>query len=97
MISNEKLDKLAEEYTNGVRFFNLSTDCPPIEVLVENAYKSGYRACEKDAEELAICLDKLVEEMQVFLNVSLKIHFPDAREAQEKSKAALSKWRERGV
>jgi hypothetical protein len=50
---------------------------------------SALEAEQAKVRRLREVLENLVTEMQVFLNVSQKIHFPDAREAQQKAKEAL--------
>lgn len=86
------MNKLHEERDRlAVRCFN---NLPP-EIAEPRiiGFRFGFDAAseihKKRIERLREALNKLTEEMQVFLNASLKHHFPDAREAQANAIAAL--------
>lgn len=72
--------------TDFLRMQNLG---PQHEWLHLTEHKHLMAENERRIERLREALKKLTEEMQVFLNVSSKHHFPDAREAQANALAAL--------
>lgn len=63
---------------------------------VQYAVEAKLLAAQEESRALREALKNLSNEIQVFLDVSQKIHFPDAREAQAKARetlASVSDWK----
>lgn len=102
MSPEAKKDWQSDESVNFME--QLASMLHPLSEEKREAFREGYRSGMQDPdsnkellEECDTSLKDMTEEMQVFLNVSLKIHFPDAREAQAKALLLLEKLKaERG-
>lgn len=99
MISDEKLNALAEKSQRPSASWRDSAETKRREQALVDAYKSGYRQAEADSAELVQALD-INNQFNNHLRARISLkepYYTNSSIAKSMAEKALTKWRERGV